>query len=99
MLGAEIESSRRKCPISPGDGISFRSTNVLPAGIVSCGVCSPRVEATFALGDFDSGERKVVTIDASVTGTPGEVIDAPLRVTANELGDVIDLRRATPVGN
>jgi hypothetical protein len=71
------------------------------SGIGSSSICDPTEEAFFNLGTIASGSDASITINADVSaGFPqGTMINVPIRATATGLGDDINLRHTTLVGN
>ena len=84
----------------PG-GLSFNYYYDAEPDAAGCSACSGGSEATWDLGVLGAGANQTITINATVDAglDLGTLLDVPLRVTATELVDTIELRYVTPVGN
>ena len=87
-------------------GLSFReSSDVEPD--ISCGaggsdgVCDSTLwEAWWSLGTLVAGESRTITINAEVASVlSGNLINTPVRITATDLGDTVDLLNTVGVYN
>ncbi|MFT2089745.1 hypothetical protein, partial [Paraglaciecola sp. 2405UD69-4] len=85
--------------------ISFHDTIDVEPNSFNClnDICSlsSTQEAIWAFASIAAGATEVITIDASVAAglTDGSLIVTPIRVTATDLEDVINLQKVTPVNN
>ena len=88
-------------------GLSFDDVDdVVPdpggcAGVVDALNCNPREEAIWNLGTLAAGESRTITANAlvNVLQLDGNLIAAPVRVTANNVLDTIDLLKVVRVNS
>ena len=81
-------------------GLSFGRTADAEPNAAGCGfTCIPGVQATFSLGTMASGATQTITIDATVAAglNSGTLISVPVRVTATDLPDTINLQHTTVI--
>ena len=71
-----------------------------PTGCGNYG-CNPAEEASWYLGSLAAGASQIITINATVAASlvNGTLIVAPVRVTATDMEDTIDLRHTTVIDN
>jgi len=87
------------------EGVSFnRITQVAPdstghSGCTSVGQCAEDDEVFWNVGDLEAGESITIEINGTVDNTipPGTVIETPIYVSADALGDTIHLQRSLQV--
>ncbi len=80
--------------------LSFERTAGAEPNAAGCSFdCSPGQQATFNLGTIAPGANQVITINATVAAglNAGTLITAPVRVTATDLPDIINLQHITVI--
>ncbi len=80
--------------------LSFDHNADAEPNAAGCGFdCSPGQQAIFSLGTIAPDTNKVITIDATVAAglSGGTLITAPVRVTATDLPDIINLQHITVI--
>ena len=82
--------------------LTFSPFNDVAPNSSNCGnnVCTAGEEANWSLGTLAAGESRTITVNAIVDSVlSGNLIVAPVRVTATGLNDVIDLRKVVALYN
>jgi hypothetical protein len=82
------------------DELSFHSVNDTAPDASNCGsTCTPRNEATWSLGTMAAGASQVITINATVASglVNGTMINVPVRITATNMTDTINLQYTTVI--
>ena len=65
-----------------------------------CSNCNPTNEALWSLGTLASGESRTITVDTLVASVlSGNLISTPVRVTATDLGDTINMLNTVAIYN
>ena len=84
-------------------GLSFVEASDTEPDADGCpaNVCNPTAEAVWDLATLAAGASQVITINATVASglDNGTLISVPVRVTATELQDTINLQHTTVIGN
>jgi hypothetical protein len=85
------------------DELSFSASTDAEPNADGCGNggCNPTEEAVWALGTMAAGASQVITINATVGSgySDGTLIVAPVRVTATDMEDTINLQHITIIEN
>ena len=87
--------------VVPAELSFYFTTDAEPNAAGCSGTCDPVEEASWSLGTLAAGESRTITVNALVVASvlSGNLISAPVRVTATDLGDTINLLNTVAVFN
>jgi len=85
----------------PAELSFYFSTDAEPDAAGCSGTCDPTEEAVWNLGTMAADASQIITIDATVAASlvDGTLIVTPVRVTATDMEDTINLQHTTVIEN